>query len=404
MSKTVCRITPYGGFDIPGLEGWLAALAGKGLRYAATAGPLTLFERAEPQNVQVHLEPIQGKVEEDPELNAIYEAAGWRYWGMFRGSFFVYASPDLEAKAHTDPEVLDYALKRFFRRKLLGGLLLAFLNALLLGLYQHGSVWETYDVYGLFVLRSYPARVISDGSSIPWLLSFVGLVLIDLAYLLGLFHLARYRRAARTGRRTRGLRGAGWLTAAGLVVLLPVLVNTVQLYFDQGYSPYGLEGSGFVTLTEIEGEGFHTSNLLFYSMDYISHGGTLLDPESWYFQQYGFVPPNKAPSDVPRLEVRAVRYPLEVLAELQVEEWSRVYTNGSQKWKDLGPVEGADQALYAPRKERTHTNEITGETRVFLPGGELILRRGTTVLHADYYGYQDPLDHLDAFVRTLNSL
>ena len=28
MSKTVCRNTPYGGFDIPGLEGWLAALAG----------------------------------------------------------------------------------------------------------------------------------------------------------------------------------------------------------------------------------------------------------------------------------------------------------------------------------------------------------------------------------------
>lgn len=60
-------------------------------------------------------------MEEDPELNAIYQAASWQYWGMFRGSFFVYASPDLEASAHTDPEVLDYALKRFFRRKLLAG-------------------------------------------------------------------------------------------------------------------------------------------------------------------------------------------------------------------------------------------------------------------------------------------
>ena len=44
MSKTVCRITPYGGFDIPGLEGWLAALACKGLRYSATMGPLVCFD------------------------------------------------------------------------------------------------------------------------------------------------------------------------------------------------------------------------------------------------------------------------------------------------------------------------------------------------------------------------
>ena len=399
MSKTVCRITPYGGFDIPGLEGWLAALAGKGLRYSATMGPLTLFERTGPEQVQVHLEPIQGKVEEDPELNAIYQAAGWRYWGMFRGSFFVYASPDLEASAHTDPEVLDYALKRFFRRKLLGGLLLAFLNVLLLGLYQNGALWDVSWTW----LRHYPLDSLDTRPILPWLLSFAGLVLIDLAYLLGLFHLARYRRAVRTGRRTRGLRGTGWLAAAGLVVLLPVLVNTVQCFAGMDYSPYGLEGSGFVTLTEIEGEGFHTSNL-FDSMDYISHGGTLLDPESWYFQQHGFVPPNKSPGDVPHLEIRAVRYPLQVLAEQRAEEWSSILTNGSQEWIDLGPVEGADQALYAPREERTHTSEITGETRVFLPGGELILRRGATVLHADYYGYQDLLDHLDAFVRTLNSL
>ncbi len=35
---------------------------------------------------------------------------------------------------------------------------------------------------------------------------------------------------------------------------------------------------------------------------------------------------------------------------------------------------------------------------------ELILRRGDTVLYADYYGEQNLPDHLDAFVRTLNSL
>ena len=43
MSKTVIRITPVGGFDIPGLENWFAVMAGKGLRFSMTTGPLTIF-------------------------------------------------------------------------------------------------------------------------------------------------------------------------------------------------------------------------------------------------------------------------------------------------------------------------------------------------------------------------
>ena len=142
MSKTVTRVIPYGGYDIPGLEGWLADMAARGLRFSMTMGPLGCFERTERQQVQVHLEPIQGVVEENPEVNALYEEAGWSYWGMFRGSFYVYASPDLEARAHTDPETLGYALRRFFRGKLISGLLLAFLNFLLLSLYSEGAPWE----------------------------------------------------------------------------------------------------------------------------------------------------------------------------------------------------------------------------------------------------------------------
>ena len=29
MKKTALSITPFGGYDIPGLEGWLAAMAGR---------------------------------------------------------------------------------------------------------------------------------------------------------------------------------------------------------------------------------------------------------------------------------------------------------------------------------------------------------------------------------------
>lgn len=72
-----------------------------------TAGLLTLFCRGEPKALQFHLEPILSKAEEDPELNALYEDAGWRYLGMFRSSYFVFATENLEAKAHTDPEAMD---------------------------------------------------------------------------------------------------------------------------------------------------------------------------------------------------------------------------------------------------------------------------------------------------------
>ena len=130
MSKNVIRVTPVGGFDIPELENWLAAMSKKGLRFSMTAGILTIFERTEQRIVQIHLEPIRGTAEDDPELNALYEDAGWQYWGIFRGSFYVFASDDLTAQAYTDIETHEYALKRLFKEKAIGGVLLVVANVL----------------------------------------------------------------------------------------------------------------------------------------------------------------------------------------------------------------------------------------------------------------------------------
>lgn len=400
MSKTTIRVTPFGGFDIPGLESWLAAMAAKGFRFTMTTGPLSFFDRDEARTVQVHLEPIQGSTDENPELNAIYEEAGWQYWGMFRGSFYVYASPDLEARAHTDPDTLDYALKKFFRQKLVGGVLLLLANVLLLGLYWQGSPWEI----DLLWFQYYPVETLSNGTTIPFLLAGLGFLLIDLSYLLGLGHLMRYRRAVHSGGKARGHRGVGWLLAAGLLVLLPVLINTVQLFSGTDYRPYDLEGSGFVTLTDIEGEDFRLSGDFSYNPDYISHGGTLLDPEHWYFRQYGSFRQDQSPSDVPHLEIFIVRYPLKMLAEMRAEEWSRQKINDSGDYEALASDYGLDEIHYAPREGRTHINELTGEERVFLPGGIFILRRGHTVLFADYYGEQDLTAHLEHFADMLEGL
>lgn len=66
MRRIAPRLIPFGSFDIPGLEGWLAAMAAKGLRFQLTAGLVAWFERTQAEQVQVHLEPIRGSADEDP--------------------------------------------------------------------------------------------------------------------------------------------------------------------------------------------------------------------------------------------------------------------------------------------------------------------------------------------------
>ena len=237
-----------------------------------------------------------------------YEDAGWHYWGIFRGSFYVFASDDLTAQAHTDSETQDYALKRFFKEKVIGGVLLAFGNVLLLSLYQNGSPWEIDWTW----LRYYPVETFSNRPVLPFLLTAFGLLLIDLSYLLGLFHLLCYRKAIKSGTVPKRHERVGWLLAIGFAFLLPVFINTIQLFAGTDYRPYDLAGSGFITLTDIEGEDLPLSRDVFYSMDYISHGGTLLDPESWYFHQYGAFNEDDSPNDVPHLEVIITRYPLDI--------------------------------------------------------------------------------------------
>lgn len=395
MSTTTLRVTPVGGFDIPALEDWLAAMAGKGLRFTDTIGPFTLFEKTAEQTVQIHLEPIQGAVRDDPGLNALYGEAGWQYWGRFRGSFYVFACGDLTARAHTEPEVQDYALKRFFRERAVAGALLVLANVLLLSPYRNGAPWEV----DLTWLKHYPVEAFSTRPILPFWLSVLGLLLLDLSYLLGLSRLRGYRKAVREGRPQPGRGRFGWMQAVGLALLLPVALNTAQLFLGLDYRPYDLEGSGFVTLTHIEGEDFPLSRNHFYSMDYISHSGTLLDPETWYFRQYGTSLDGEDPGDVPNLSLTIVRYPLAMLAQQRAEEWSRQRFNGSGDYETLTAAYGLDEVRYAVRQPRTTSNG-----RVLQGGGIFVLRRGNTVLFADYYGEQDLFPHLEAFAGLLETL
>ncbi len=370
------------GYDISSMERYFERMAAQGLLFSMTAGPLTLFRREEPKSLQFHLEPMLSKAEEDTELNALYEDAGWQYLGMFRNNYFVFVTENLEAKAHTDTEALDYVLKRFFKQKLLSGLGLLALNFFLLSLYHRG--WP--GGFGWADLQYFPVETISKYPVLPLLLSVLGLVLLDLSYLLGLLCLRRCRTRKGAGMGSR----SGWLLAAGILVLIPVVLNTIQLFSGLDYRPFDLADSNFVTLSEIEGPDFRLTGDTMMNMDYISHGGTLLSPEYWYFQQYGAFSHFDGGidiNDVPRLMVSISRYPLNSLAEKRAREW-RAYRNSDAEYQSLTPAQGLDEAYLLQGNEKCY----------------LVLRQGKTVLRADYQGEQDISEFLEHFAQMLTGL
>ena len=391
MSKLVIKITPVNGYDIPGLEGWLERQAARGLMFDMTAGPLVLFGRQEPAALRFHLEPAPNKPDRtDPELNDLYEQAGWRYLGLFRSSFAVFVTEDREAQAHTDPETWDYALKRFLRGKLLEGIGLAILNFVL-----HSFFWS--NIFDLFHLRYFWAEALAGGF-LRWVLTALGLGLADIAYLHGLAVLWRLHRRVKHGlpmTPAPGSRASGALSALSIVLLSLVAVEFVFLLTTRGYFPYDLADSNFVTLTEIEGEDFRLTGDRMHNMDYISHGDTPLTPEHWYFQQWGssrVFSEGGSLDDIPHLEISITRYLLPAVAERRVFEWQS--WGGQENYQTLEPAYGLDEISiyrFLSRREK-------------IPCTCLILRRGGAVLRVEYCGEQDLTRFLPRFAQMLDQL
>lgn len=391
MSKTVWRITPVNGYDIPGLEGWLEKQAEKGLIFSMTAGVFTLFQKSEPRSLRFHLEPAPNKPDRvDPELNALYEEAGWQYLGLFRSSFAVFVTENLDAQAHTDPEVWSYALGRFLRRKLLGGVGLAILNFTLLSFF-----WSSR--FDLFELRYFWAEALAAGF-VPWALAVLGLALADLTYFHGLFVLWRLHQQAKRDlpmSSAPGSRLSGGLAALSVIPLFLVAVELVFLFTTHGFFPYDLADSNFVTLTEIEGEDFRLTGDYMHNMDYISHTDTPLTPEQWYFQQWGtstVFSSGGSLNSIPHLEISITRYLLPTAAERRVFEWQS--WGGHENYLTLEPTCGLDEVTinrFLTRRENA-------------PYTYLILRKGGSVLRAEYCGEQDLEQFLPRFAQMMEQL
>lgn len=374
-------IPPVGAFDIPAIERWLERMAGKGWRFTSATGCIASFTREPPAQVHIHIEPaLTAAGEEDRQLQALYEEAGWRFLGIWRDSFHVFAAKEETAPAHTDPETLDYLLRRFLRRRLIagaGGMIGFFL---LLRLYWSSSLtWNG--------LRYFPYLSMTGNHFLPFVLTAGAFALIAIAYLYGLWRLVRYR--SRPGERSGDRFAAGWVGAIGTLLLLPVLWNTAYLFAGQSYDPYPLEGSGFVTLTEIEGEDLRLSGDPLYAMDRIAYSNTPLSPETWYFQQYAsFRRGEGIPEDVKRIEIRITRYALPALAAGVTEEYIRIVDYDTGDWSEVAAAHGFDKVCVARGESSTR----------------LLLRRGRLLVRVLYVGEKDLTEYLDSFDRMCSAL
>ena len=235
--------------------------------------------------------------------------------------------------------MLSYALRRFFRQKLLGGAGLALLNFLILSFFYSSRFTDpTY-------LRFYWAELLA-GDLLPWLLALLGMGLTDLSYLLGLFSLWKFRRQIRHAlplTTAPASRLAGVLSALAVLPLVLVAAEFTFLCFTHGYFPYDLAGSGFVTMAEIEGPEFRPTGDTMFNMDHISHGDSPLTPESWYYQQWEsnrVFGSGSSLADIPHLDINITRYLLPAVAERRA--WGGRSSGGQGNHQALGAAHGVE--------------------------------------------------------------
>lgn len=284
--------------------------------------------------------------------------------------------------------MLNYALRRFFRQKLLGGAGLALLNFLVLSFFYSSRFTDPT------CLRFQWAELLSDGL-LSWLLALLGMGLTDLSYLLGLFSLWKFRRQIRHDLPTAATpasRLAGVLSALAVLPLVLVAAEFSFLYFTNGYFPYDLAGSNFVTMAEIEGPEFRPTGDTMFNMDYISHGDSPLTPESWYYQQWEssrVFDSGGSLANIPHLEINITRYLLPAVAERRAWEW-RAW-GGHESYQALEPAHGLEEIWY-------YQNEQD-------PGFcYLVLRKGGLVMRVEYEGSKDLTQFLPRFAQMLDTL
>ena len=120
--KHVRKWLPVPTYDLPGMEGWLEEMAGRGLYLERLKSWTARFQRGEPRPRRFRLQPCCGRereflLQEPPEdLVELFASFGWQCEGWASSSLVLFSTDDPEApEPNPDPQTLELALEPLIR-------------------------------------------------------------------------------------------------------------------------------------------------------------------------------------------------------------------------------------------------------------------------------------------------
>lgn len=379
MKDTIRKFMSLDPIDMEHFEGWLEAMAQKGLFFERTWAMGIVFRRGEPAPVRYRLDPagnLWGQENRD-----YCRALGWEYGGNLGKYFDLYVNRDPEApELHTDPVVQSYALEQVTKRAKRTCILLTILSLVMLVL-----------IFLPFFLLSAPIlyQLVENpvGGNLLYLVLEILSTSVTIRAYLAFFRLRRRLEKGEPPRRggswktvVRRQRAVSWIVLALCILYLGSLVVTSS----RGWEGQ-LEGLDkpvpTLSLAELEQnpaleplvdgrwvDGQDRNNYVYFNC-------TPVAPEQYEITQWL----TDGGDYEPHLTTRWYRLSLPFLASPLLEELVYQYT----------------QYNYFPEEFDVEEVSLPGFDRAVLatdtqwPGQRLFLQKGNVVVYLSYSGNQD---------------
>ena len=356
MSKTVRRFCLVDALNFDHIEGWLEAMARKGLFFDHASPWFFHFQPGEPKAVRYRVEP--GGTLDSAEGMAYCQSLGWELAGKLGPQLFLYQSDNPEApELHTDPVVRGYGLDKLAKQLRWRYLVVLLCMAGMLV----PAIWPlTWDEPVLSLISS------SNTLYLGLLMEFI-VIYLSIRYFSSFFALRRRLKAGEGPRRSRWRRSAR-ATAAALAcsccLLVLSLIQSAAYFLASWESETAAAERPFpiLELRELEDNpaleavpspitleifGYDRDNSVRYDWSWLCPGQYEVEQRLTDGRDYE-----------PRLDMRWYRLSLPCLASPTEPE-----------------LPGFDRAV------------LVQDNR--WPGQELFLQAGNVVIYLDYSGAQD---------------
>ena len=379
MKDTVRKWMRLDPIDMDHFEGWLEAMAQKGLFFERTWALGIVFRRGEPADLRYRLNPagnLWGRENRD-----YCKSLGWEYAGNTGKYFDLYVNRDPEApELHTDPVVQSYALEQIAKKVKRTCIALTLLTLVMLVL-----------IFLPFFLLSTPIRYQLVENPVGGNLLYLGLEILSTYMTIRTYRaFFRLRRRLEEGtppqrdgswkRVARRQRVLSWIVWALCIIYLGALVVTASRAWEGQLDGLNKPVPA-LSLTELENDpaleplvdgrwedGQDRNN-------YVSFTSTPVAPEQYEITQWL----TDGRDYEPRLVTYWYRLSLPFLASPLLDELVSQYT----------------QYNYFPEEYDVEDVSLPGFDRAVLatdtqwPGQRLFLQKGNVVIYLSYSGNQD---------------